>query len=281
MSFRIDGREPVSGEMHPEFEIETGGEETAFRSHPQPVGVLGLALLAMLGAGLAWLIATWSLPVAIANYQPDAALFLSSQSPTTNLQKALKLRSDLHASLETSVDGDDVGQQSTLRPSANPTRSDRGQTGQSHEIAPTNAQKMQGTAGTSPPAQTNDYVPLSAEDRAQIVERQRIRHEMGEYANRVVIEDPLNATAWRLLAEASDRPDVERSNLNRAVALSRLEVVAMYRLLNNAIARKDFKAAVIWADLLVRKRPPIAPYVFAHLASALDDANARSALIET
>jgi hypothetical protein len=77
--------------------------------------------------------------------------------------------------------------------------------------------------------------------------RAGIRH----LAQRVIAQDPLNATAYRLLGETTDDFEASRGALIEAVARSRRESVAAFLLLHQAHERGNYAEVVRLANVLL------------------------------
>ena len=93
-----------------------------------------------------------------------------------------------------------------------------------------------------------------------------LRSEIRRLAIRTIANDPLNAKAFRLLAEVSGDPDAVRLLMQEALKRSRRDAIALVWLLNDSVYRKDFPAALGHADLLMRTHPELSAYVFSCLA---------------
>ena len=93
-----------------------------------------------------------------------------------------------------------------------------------------------------------------------------LRSEIRRLAIRTIANDPLNARAFRLLAEAADGSDAVRLLMQEALKRSRRDAIALVWLLNDSAYRKDFQAALGHADLLMRTHPELSAYVFSCLA---------------
>ncbi len=99
----------------------------------------------------------------------------------------------------------------------------------------------------------------------ELDERKALRAEIRALAKRAITNAPLNARAYRLLAEVTDDPAQVRLLMQQAVKRSRRESPATFWLLNDSFERKDFADVVTKADVLLRTRPKLAPYVMNYL----------------
>jgi len=210
----------------------------ALLAHPLRTVFIGFA-----SATLAWLVLTKSLPYALAPTNPDLALRLNPDNPIALLAKAERARAALLAIV-------------TRAAAAAKTR--RRADGRQRSTAP-------GPAGTKAhPSQT--ALPEFSSPEARNVERQRLRKKIRTTARHIIRVDPLNATAYRLLGEVTDDPQRVRVLMQQAVRRSRHESAALFWLLNDAFAGKDFPAALNYADWLLLTRPALTRYVMAYLA---------------
>jgi hypothetical protein len=102
---------------------------------------------------------------------------------------------------------------------------------------------------------------------------QALQSEIRVFALRAIAREPLNAEAYRLLAETEADPDRERVLMQEAVKRSRHESAAVFWLLNDGFSRKDYQAALDYADILLRTRPELTDFVLNYvLLAALEPA---------
>lgn len=119
--------------------------------------------------------------------------------------------------------------------------------------------------------------PLTSQSRkAREEKRESIRAEIKKIARRIIRNDPLNATAYRLLAEVSSEPDEIRRLMLAAVARSRREAVALFWLLNDTLSKKDYENASAYADTLMRTRPQLTTYVVRFLGLMMREEKGRA-----
>lgn len=202
-----------------------------------------LAFSAFLALTIGWLILTKSIPYALATRNPDIALALNPNNSRALIAKAESLRMALLSSITV-------------------------ERGQSEETAAHTIARL-------PKAQD-----VPGEETATPSTRQLLRSQIRELASRAIVNDPLNATAYRLLAEVTDAPDRVRNLMQEAVKRSRRESIALFWLLNDSYSRKDWPAAIDNADILLRISPDIAKYVMSYLAAASHDPEGRVLLAE-
>ena len=82
-----------------------------------------------------------------------------------------------------------------------------------------------------------------------------MRKEIRQLAIRALAADPLNGEAYELLGLVSKEPERVRALMQEAVNLSRRESSALFWLLNDSFYRKDYRATLDYADLLLKTRP--------------------------
>ena len=77
-------------------------------------------------------------------------------------------------------------------------------------------------------------------------------------AEQTLLNEPLNARAFRILGQLSDRnadKDQTRTLMQAAVRRSLRESLAVYWMMQDSYAKKDYGAALRYADVLLRTRP--------------------------
>lgn len=224
-------------------------------THPLRAGLLGLA-----GTLLAWLVLTRSLPDALVDTNPDLALILSPDHPGALITKAEGLRSRL---LELTVKAN----VKDLPPAvASKTRLQH------------NADNV--ATGVGRHAAPNIAPVIAADPQTLAAERNALRVEIGGLARRVIRHDPLNARAFRLLAEVTDDVEQVRALMQAAAKRSRRESIAIFWLLNDSFVAKDFARALDHADILLRTRGQLTPYVMSYLGSIAEDPLGRPLIIQ-
>ena len=110
-------------------------------------------------------------------------------------------------------------------------------------------------------------------------ERRALRAEIHALAKHAIAYAPLNARAYRMLAEVTDDPAQVRLLMQEAVKRSRRESAATFWLLNDSFERKDFADVVDKADVLLRTRPKLAPYVMNYLGQVAASPEGRQLLV--
>lgn len=206
-----------------------------------------IVVLAAFGAVLVWQIVTRSLAAYLAVEAPSTALTLRPNEPT-----ALVALAD--AMLNPRTEGAQKGAaQDVLDDKAQRAAGEADRIGGWAEIAlKAAAARISGSETTSSetaaPPRLADDVRASVRTRAQAA----------------IAQAPLNARALRILGQLADASgdQVRAGNLMRAAAdRSRAESVAVYWMLRQSFATKDYDAAVSYADTLLRKRPQLMPHV--------------------
>ncbi|MDX2306664.1 MAG: hypothetical protein NW216_00320 [Hyphomicrobium sp.] len=189
---------------------------------------LRLALVSAMGVGLGWLVLKSTLPYVFARSDPDIALALSPANPDALIARAEALRKRL---LESAL----AAEKSPANPIAG----------------------LREAAGVT--LEPTGRKPLTDDERAALSK------EIADLARRALAEGPLNATAYRLLGEATTNRDETRKFMAAAVRLSKREATAAFWLLNDSFEQKNFAAALDYADILYRTRPELTSYVTAFL----------------
>jgi hypothetical protein len=196
-------------------------------------------ILLVAGTSLLWLVATVSLPAALAELSPDTALWLKPSHSRALLNKAEQNRRLLLDALK-----------------------------DTEEIA--RAVALDFTQSGPPVA-----LDVQAARATQIEAR---RSEIRTSALLVLRQEPLNARALSLLGEVADNSTEARTFMEAAVKRSRGETRAVAWLLNDSFQRKDFVATIRFADILMRTSPRLRTLATAFLASTGSDELGRQAL---
>ncbi len=205
-----------------------------------------LASLSALSLALVWLVLTKSLPFALAPSAPDRALALNPNNPAALIAKARQIRARL------------------LALSTTPPEAAGGGTSSGH--ANTIARLPEPKNGGSRPEPAG--------------EREALRNEIAALATRALANDPLNAEAFRLLAETVDDPGRARVLMQDAVKHSRREGVALFWLLNDSFYRKDYQSALSYADIMLRTRPELTKYILNYVSLIAEDPEGLSLLVK-
>ncbi|MGE0700612.1 MAG: hypothetical protein AB7O57_16055 [Hyphomicrobiaceae bacterium] len=208
-----------------------------------PIRLLALCALAL---GLIRAVLVYSLPFALVQSQPDLALWLNPNHPDALIGKAEQLRTKLLA----------------LKP-----------------VVP----KEKGSTSQRPKADTIAKLPTAAEapavSPALDQQRTKLKTEIAAIAKRVIANDPLNAHAFRLLAEVTDETSLVRALMREAVKRSRRESIAVFWLLNDSYLQKDFAGVVQHADILLRTRPELSRLAVGYLGAIAAEPGGRKLIV--
>lgn len=265
------------------------------------------AALAVAGLLLAAGIATTSLPTALADQHPRLALLLHPNHPQAMLSLARDEREALLAlvaggreALAGDTGASEAAAADEQRPSEEigPADPDAGAAPSPDGGSPDATAADEGAAATTPDASADTPAggPADAGTDPAIVaapstsgaartdvlvsteiavRQQRIR----ELADAIIARAPLDAAAYRLLADASDDPVVIRQAMIDAAARSRRETVAVFWLLQHSYAEGDYPRAVTMSDILLRTRPVLNRFTFSYLNSMVLTPEGREALV--
>jgi hypothetical protein len=213
----------------------------AICADPRPYAFLG-----GVGLFLCWLVITKSLPYALAPSFPDVALGLNPDNPAALMVKAEQIRQRV--------------------------------------LKLPGVLEQGGSQETRVPAKQDTIVHLPEAKAASAaepwVERDALRSEVRRLATRTIAADPLNAKAYRLLAEMTGTREQIRMLMWEAVKRSRREAIAQFWLLIDSTYQKKFGAAIDHADILLRTRPELSDYILGYLASIADDEEGRALLTQ-
>ena len=245
----------------------------AVAAHP-----LRAVTLVALGLLLTAFIAKSSLPMALANSYPRWALLLYDDHPKALIALALQERREISAATKlqeeeavrqnprvgTTADVENAAAEGALVKDRFDAMSG----------APAEAEG-QGEGGFQPDVPP-DTTSLTKESENISALRAGIRH----LARRVIAQDPLNATAYRLLGETTDDSDARRAALIEAMARSRREAVAAFLLLHQAHEKSDYAEVVRLANVLLLTQPALNRFTLTYLYSLVLLSEGREALAE-
>ena len=127
--------------------------------------------------------------------------------------------------------------------------------------------------GRLPNAETK-ATPLSTE------EIERLRADIQALARRALVSEPLNASAYRLLAETSADAETIRRHMATAARLSRHEAIAHLWLTNDALVRGDIAVVFALGETLLRTKPEVTDLVVGFLAAVAETPEGQRRLIE-
>lgn len=204
------------------------------------IGALSLVAL--------WLVLAKSLPYALAPVAPDIALALNPNNPPALLAKAEAQKKKLLDILGAADEAPKTGQ-----------------------AAVSTSDGAADTLSRLPEVKGAALEPVG--------EREKLRAQIRDFALRAIANDPLNAQAFRLLAEATASADQVRLLMQEALKRSRRESIAAFWLLNDSYYRNDFKAAITYSDILLHTQPALATHVLSYLCLLADNPDARPLLV--
>ena len=208
---------------------------------PLRAAPLQFAVLAGLSLVLSWLVLTKSLPYALALSDPETALALNSNNPAALIAKAEKV----HAQFLAAIAGQTPPQESVF-PKGN---------------------TISYASGTN----------ILGEPQGEL---DRLRKEVRRLAVRAIINDPLNAEPYRLLAETTDNTSDTRQLMQETLQRSRRNLAALLWLLNDRTDHHDFEAALDHADLLLRTNPELTESAISYMAPIVEDPDGRPLLVQ-
>ena len=202
------------------------------RSHRLRRMLTAQLVVAVVGLALTWLVLTKSLSCALADMSPEIALWLNPSQPRALLTLAERKRAKLLKLIAADAD--------VTSSLDNP-----------NEPADSARVKMRYGALHEPQYTAKD--------------RETLREGIRSLAGSVIANEPLEASAFRLLAEATSEPAKLRPLMEAAMQRSRRESNAVFWLMNDSLARKSLRDAIEKADILLRTRPKLSSYVVSYL----------------
>jgi hypothetical protein len=229
--------------------------------------------LVTLGLLLTAFIAKTSLPMALANSYPRLALLLYGDHPKALITLALQERRAIAAATKLSEEEAVPTQNPPVATAAEGTLvKDRFA---AMSGAPVEADGP-GHGGFRPDASPGIPSLATASENIAAL-RAGIRH----LARRVIAQDPLNATAYRLLGETTDDSEASHAALIEALARSRRELVAAFLLLHRAHERGNYAEVVQLANVLLYTQPALNRFTLSYLYSLVLVPEGREAVAET
>ena len=203
------------------------------------------ALVGVISLISLWLVLTKSLPYALAPTRADAALALNPNNPVALLVKAEERRTKLIS------------------------------------LVSIGAERAKGTEDERRGERSNTLSALpEAREDEPLRESENLRGDIRDLALRALANDPLNAWAYRSLAEVVGDADQVRFLMQKAFECSRRESIAIFWLLNDSYYRKDFKATLHYSDILLRARPELGTYIYSYLSLLASEPEGRSLLVD-
>ncbi|MDQ0348989.1 hypothetical protein [Ancylobacter vacuolatus] len=276
------------------------------RSPPRPrfvwLRTLRLALAvhpwrcAGIGAGallLAALIATTSLPMALAERHPELALALHPEHPRALLTLAGQERARFATATaqEAEQAAGQAEQAATAAATATATTAggeqteDAGLPPAAADDADSLARQAREHAASLTPPEAAEPEAADAADAAAPPppaapeDLPAMRATLRDLATRILAGAPLDASAWRLTGDTSDDLATSRQAMLEAVARSRRETVAAFWLMHQDYEQGDYAGVVRMADVLLRTRPALNEYTLSYLNSLSLSPEGRKALV--
>lgn len=245
------------------------------------------ARCAAIAAGAVFLvavIATTSLPMALAERHPHLALLLHPEHPQALLALAREERARIAAATaqaeeEAAAQAADTDAEAGAPPATDET--DAGGTPPPADDADTLAREERAHAASLalPGSEAEAADATEAIPPADSRDIPAMRAEIRDLAARIIARAPLDPTAYRLLGDVSDDLGTSRAAMLEAVARSRRETVAAFWLMHQDYERHDYAGVVRMADVLLRTRPALNQYTLTYLNSLALSPEGREALV--
>lgn len=198
--------------------------------------------MAVCGVVLAWLVLSGSLASYLADNAPQTALWLNPREPTALLNLA-DHAINIPPARSASPAG---GAEPVAAPPADAAR---------------------------PAGPERDFAEFGMVDAKAGIDLPAVRG----WAEAAIVDDPLNARALRILGQAAAAAGNDAAAarfMQMAARLSLHQSIAVYWLLVHSVERKDYKAALTYADVVLRTLPGFGDYVMPALARIAEDGNA-------
>jgi hypothetical protein len=212
--------------------------------------VIGVALC---GVVLAWLVLSRSLASYLADAAPQTALWLNPREPTALLNLADHA---INVPPDRSTTAAGAAQPAPPRQAGGP-----------EPIAAPPA------AAARPGGPERDFAEFGMVDSKVGIDLPAVRSR----AEAAMLSDPLNARALRILGQAAAAAGNDAAAarfMQMAARLSLHQSIAVYWLLVHSAQSKDYKAALTYADVVLRTLPGFDAYVMPALARIAEDGNA-------
>jgi len=195
-----------------------------------------LLILAPIALFLVWEVLTRSLAAYYADASPEAALRLDSTNPTALLNLA-----------EDTLNLDESFK--SVAPVLAPPRS----------LASSGSSHAKGVESSQ-----DDTSRSSSGESTQSAGTDQNYAQIQSWAELALLNDPLNARAFRILGQISDLTSNEEQTetlMQAATRRSLLESVAIYWMTQKSYQSQDYRAALGYADTLLRTRPQALPLI--------------------
>jgi len=213
-------------------------------AHPRRTVRIGAILVVLLA-----LVATTTLPMALAPTAPGLARALNGHDPQARLAEAEAARADFFKLNRAS-------QPAAPQPATEPEKVDT--IAELPEAQPA-------AAGSS-----GDVTPAENEDKATHIRK---------LAAAVTAVDPLNPVPFRMEAEVTSDGDEKRRLMDESAKRSRRDLPTIIWLFQDDLKNKRYESALSYADMLLRTTPGLQGQVLAILGHLAEDPEGRPALL--
>ena len=226
-------------------------------------------VLALTGVFLAWEVISRSLAAYLAEATPELALWLRADQPTALLNIAdSKLN---HLDQPTSGGDGPAPRRSVV---ALPDNQNLIHDFTAFDSLNRNADESQSSAAARAASSSDPPQTSSGADDKPVAEIRR-------WATSAIMEDPVNARAFRILGQLADSakmPSVAEGYMHAAARRSLNESVAVYWMMQYSASQKDFEAMLYYADVILRTHPELAKLVVPLLGRLAEDKDGGAAL---
>lgn len=228
-------------------------------AHPRRVAGVGAVC-----AGLLVLVATTTLPMALAPSAPGLARLFNSRDPEVLRHAADEARMAFFGLDRSQPAFSSDEDEPATTPSATPSSASK------PGAIPLNTIALLPEA--PPPAQSGST--------ASGTESEQLRDELRRRAAAIIAVDPLNPVAFRMQAEAAEDPDAHRSFMIEAAKRSRRDPETLLWLIENELQHNRYDAALGQVDILLRSHSRFSTPVFMILGRLAENADGRPALVQ-
>jgi hypothetical protein len=240
------------------------GQETSVPKAGRMRVGMAVALFAALLIG----ILRTTLPGPLSAFSPDLALSFNANHPVALIAKAELLRERF---VELSAQ---AREQTRLQADAEQP------TDESQTLAQPQANSAQPKASGDRFAFPDLLAKGAGKANERADELDSVRTEIATLARKAIESAPMNARAYRLLAEVTSDPQEVRKLMSKAAQLSPRETLALAWLVAEAAQRGDLATMVDNSDKIMRTRPALVPTMAQQLAVAIDSEEGRKLLVD-
>jgi hypothetical protein len=249
---------------------------SALKSARTSSGILRAAVLAAVGATLAWQVISRSLVAYLGVVAPETALVLRATEPTAllNLADSGLMGLDLDRSAESGAGSGARNQKRAVQGGSEAPEQAGGRLRVWAELAKSIGKSRQ-------VERASGLAKSPAEPAGGASGVVRTKDEVRGWAELALASDPLNPRALRILGQLADAAGdhAEASTLMRTAArLSIRESVAVYWLMRKSYENGDYATTVANADVLLRTRSEALKFVMPILAQMSENKDANGEL---